>query len=322
MKKVSIIIPAYNANKYIGKCIESIENQTYENIEIIIVNDGSTDNTLQICAELSKKYTNIIVIDKQNEGPSIARKNGLEKASGIYISFVDSDDILECNFIDSLVCSLEKNNADISECGYNLVNGELAIISKRPMKEKLYKGNTECVEHYIKKQNTTNYLCNKLYKKELFNDVEFPKFYAGEDACVLLQLFSKCNVVVNISECLYNYVQTNTSLCRSPYNLRKNDSVLAGEYMYNFCSEIYPEYKDYYASYICSYAAQCYAGLKYSDIKNKKVYMNDMKKFFKKYYNRKQIDKLDISFKRKMLLKIFSFSSFVASCIYKKVLKK
>lgn len=321
MKTVSIIIPAYNAKDYIVSCVESVENQTYKSIEVIIVNDGSKDNTLEICKDLSNKYNNLKIINKKNEGPSIARKTGIEHATGDYLAFIDSDDTFEVNAIQILVDALEKSDADIVECGYNLVDEQENMLEKKLLQKEIIDSNNSCVEAYIKQKNTTNFLCNKLYKKSLFEELEFKKFYASEDSCILLQLFSKCNKVIRIPDCLYNYVQTATSLCRKPYNLKRNDAVFAGEYMYNYCKKHYFQYKEYYSSYICSYASKCYANLKYSNIEDKEKYMQEMKKYFDKYYIT-NIDNLDISPQRKRLIRLFNFSPYIASLVYKKVLKK
>ena len=321
MKKVSVIIPAYNCENFIQKCIDSLENQTYKNIQIIIVNDGSLDNTLNVCHDIRNKYNNIIVLDKKNEGPGIARMYGLEYADGDYISFIDSDDYVNENFYLKLVSALEKENCELAECGYNLVSENGKIISECHLNNELCASNLECVEKYVKKQNTTNYLCNKVYKKSLFNDIEFVKLYASEDACVLLQLFAKSNKKITISDCLYNYVQTGTSLSRKPYNLSKNDVIKAGKYMYNFCLKHYPHLSLYYNAFICSYAAQCYAGIKYSSLCEKNDYLDEMVNDFKQYYTNK-IYSLDLSKFRKLLIFIFKISPKFASYLYKEVFKK
>jgi glycosyltransferase involved in cell wall biosynthesis len=117
MDKISIIIPAYNVENYIDKCIESIINQTYENIEIIIINDGSTDDTRKICEEFKKKDNRIIVINKENSGVSIARNIGLKAITGKYIAFVDSDDWIEKDYCETMYYSMIENNVDLVMCG-------------------------------------------------------------------------------------------------------------------------------------------------------------------------------------------------------------
>lgn len=123
MKKVSIIIPVYNVEKYLRKCLDSVVNQTCKDIEIIIINDGSTDNSLEICKEYSKNDPRIELIDKKNEGVSKARNTGLACATGEYVCFVDSDDWIELNMIEKLYNSSVINNADFCMCNYIKENG-------------------------------------------------------------------------------------------------------------------------------------------------------------------------------------------------------
>lgn len=322
MKKVSVIIPAFNCEKFINKCINSILEQTYKSIQIIIVNDGSSDNTKNICENFVKDNGNIILINKENEGPAIARKVGLEKADGEYISFIDSDDYIDSNFYKKLVDTLESNNADIVECGYNIIDENMQLIKECKMKQQIVEGQKNCIKHYIKKDNTTNYLVTKLYKRELFDNVKFQKLFAGEDACVLLQVFGNSEKVVVIPNNMYYYVQTSTSLCRKPYNLKKNDSVQAGIFMYNYCKEECPENCEYYSLYICSYAVQCYANLKYSDINDKYEYMLYMKDIFNKYYRKNNSKFNEVSKFKQGLIKLFKISPKWTSFIYKKVFRK
>ena len=115
---LSIIIPAYNIESYIGRCLDSLLNQTYEDLEIIVVDDGSTDNTLSIIKEYCNKDDRITVIHKENEGVSVARLTGMKKAKGEYVGFVDGDDIVEQDMFEFLMNNAKKYNADISHCGY------------------------------------------------------------------------------------------------------------------------------------------------------------------------------------------------------------
>src|SRR5690625_188058 len=116
MKKISIIVPVYNAEKYIERCLKSILNQRYTNLEIIIVDDGSTDNSSKICIDYEKQYKNIIYVKKENEGPGPARNLGIRLASGDYIGFVDSDDFIHKDMYYNMIKELEKHDADIVEC--------------------------------------------------------------------------------------------------------------------------------------------------------------------------------------------------------------
>ena len=117
-KKVSIIVPVYNVSNYLPSCLDTLINQTYRNIEIILIDDNSTDNSLEICNKYKEKDPRIIVIHKENGGAASARNYGLNIYTGEYVSFVDSDDYIELNYIEKLVSMLEKYNADISVCSF------------------------------------------------------------------------------------------------------------------------------------------------------------------------------------------------------------
>ena len=147
MKKVSIIIPAYNAEKTIKKCLNSVCNQTYENIEIIIVNDGSTDNSLDICEEYEKKDDRIIIISKENGGLSDARNKGIDIAKGKYITFIDSDDYVDLEFISIMVSNIEKNNSDISIISHRVIYPNTII--DKSTKEEYVSGPEDILERML-----------------------------------------------------------------------------------------------------------------------------------------------------------------------------
>lgn len=307
-RMISVIVPIYNSEITIKKCIDSLLNQSNNNIEIILVNDGSTDNSRKICQEYEKNNANIILINKKNEGPGKAREVGVNHAKGYYISFVDADDYLDLHFYEILLSKLEEKNADIVQCGYKLVdiNDNVIYASNLICKETV--GEYSCAKEYVSQRNITNYLWNKLFKKELFNNVEFKHYFAGEDACVLTQLYSNANKVVTIPDKLYYYVQTDNSLCRGIYSLKKLDSVRAGEFMYNYHKNKFPDLADYYKLYICSNAGQCYCNLAISNIENKKMHMKYMKNIFDKYFSITNIKILSVSIKRFTFILMFKLS--------------
>ena len=120
-KIISIIVPIYNSEKYLERCINSILNQTYTNFELILINDGSKDSSLKICRKYASKDNRIVVIDKENEGVSIARNMGIQRAKGELISFVDADDYIEKTFLEDMLNVMSKYNVDYVTCGYNRV---------------------------------------------------------------------------------------------------------------------------------------------------------------------------------------------------------
>ena len=210
MKKVSVIIPIYNISEYIEECVESLWQQTYNELEIILVNDGSTDSSGQICEELEKQDERIIVIHKNNGGISEARNVGIDSASGDYIFFLDGDDYLEAKTIETLVCILEENEVDISailRVEHNNITGELIIGDKEKML--LHLLNISAVEMW-----------GKLYKKELFQSVRLPMGKRHEDLYVLPTIVFNANKIAVYHKGFYHYRQRDNSIMGE---LRKGD---------------------------------------------------------------------------------------------------
>lgn len=195
MKKVSIIVAVYNIQDYIEECIFSLLNQTYENIEIILIDDGSTDNSSEVCDEYERKFLNIKVVHKKNEGLSAARNRGISEATGEYIVFVDGDDWLEKSAIKTLVWLIEENQADVSSIirnGHQFSSGEVIIGDGRRML--LHMLNTTCFEVW-----------GKLYKKELFDNIRFPEGKICEDLYILPDIILISKKIVVYHKGLYHY---------------------------------------------------------------------------------------------------------------------
>lgn len=188
VEKVSIIVPVYNGEKYIKRCLQSLIDQTYENTEIIVIDDGSTDASGTICDEYTLKYPNFKVFHVQNSGVSAARNKGIKHADGTYITFVDADDCLEKNMIFKLVALLIETKSDIAGCGFYQYPGEIPETSKQEKIEELT-GN-EFIEKGILSSDTRCW--SKLYTKEIISGEHFDvKFTIGEDMLFLLALALK-----------------------------------------------------------------------------------------------------------------------------------
>lgn len=223
-EKISVIIPVYNVEKYLRNCVDSIINQTYINLEIILVNDGSTDGSLSIIEEYKDKDERIKVINKVNGGLSSARNAGMEIATGKYISFIDSDDWIELDMYEVLI-----NN--ITE-----YNGEIAIISTKTVDEdgNILEQNTDLIDTDIKIFNKqeiiSRYLLgswipawDKLYKRELFDQIMFPVGKINEDEAIMLKVFNQVNRVVVSKKAMYNYLKRPMSITTSRFSEKKFD---------------------------------------------------------------------------------------------------
>ena len=211
---VSVIVPVYNSEKYLNPCIDSIISQTYKNIEIILVNDGSTDNSENICKLYEKENENIKVIEKSNGGLSSARNTGIDNANGEYLTFIDSDDIVSSDMIQIMVDATIKYDADIVKIGLKRIYGNDVPISSY--------GETECISPYEAMRRIfipaakMISACGKLFNKKLFSSIRFPDGMFYEDEYTTPKLFNMSNKVVICNSELYFYMQ------------RDNDSIIRG----------------------------------------------------------------------------------------------
>lgn len=208
---ISIIIPVYKVEKYLEKCIESVLKQTYTNLQIILVDDGSPDNCGKICDEYAKKDVRIEVIHKANGGLSDARNVGISIAKGKYIGFVDSDDYIKIDMYEKLINLIKKYNADISICNlYDVIDGKEYIRNKENGIQEYNR--IEILKETLLDKNIQSYAWNKLYKKELFDEIKYPVGKKYEDIGTTFYLFEKCNKAVVTSEPEYYYLKRADSL--------------------------------------------------------------------------------------------------------------
>ena len=207
---ISIIVPVYKVEKYIHKCIDSIINQTYSNLEIILVDDGSPDNCAKICDEYALKDERINVIHQKNMGLSEARNRGIQISKGKYIGFVDSDDYIEPTMFQDLYNALIDNNADISICNFYIINNKEKVL-KNNFKSINYT-KIEALKEILLDKNIQSYAWNKLYKRELFKNIKYPIGKKYEDIGTTFYLFEKSNKISYIENPEYNYLNREDSI--------------------------------------------------------------------------------------------------------------
>lgn len=223
---VTIIIPVYNVQEYLEKCFNSLINQTYKNIEIIIIDDGSKDNSLDICKKYEAEYNSIIkLIHTENKGVSSARNLGLKQAKGNYILFLDSDDYIENNMIEILYNNLKTYDVDISMCNYNKVVGNEILRNDFEIEKKLL-NKSEFFNKIFDKRFYRGFLWNKLFKKELLlNNNKFVEFseeiHMMEDLLFISQVAENAtSFYYDDKSFLYNYVQRNSSALNTKFNYK------------------------------------------------------------------------------------------------------
>lgn len=236
---VSIIIPVYKVEKYLKECLESVVNQTYKNLEIILVDDGSPDSCGKICDEYAKIDKRVKVIHKENGGVSSARNAGLDVASGSYISFVDSDDVIEKRFIETLYHMCVENNCDIATCDYERFKINME-------EEKKFVNNIEIMSPYemqnrlfVEDESTKVVVVwSKLYKKYLFDNMKFVsgKIHEDEEMIYKILYFCKTNIVKSDLH-LYHYRENLNSIIGKKFNVERLDILYAYDERKNFYKE-------------------------------------------------------------------------------------
>ncbi len=202
-EKISIIVPVYNTQNYLAKCFDSIARQTYSNIEVIIVDDGSTDSSPEMCDEWGVKDDRFMIIHQTNQGQAAARNRGIDTASGKYIAFVDSDDYVSDNLIEDLYLAISQNNADISLCGYYEYHKNKTIVGG-PMKNCVL-NKEAALEELIKDKEIKSFPWGRLFDKKLFDGIRFPVGRNYEDLAINYRLFYKASIICAIDEQLYHY---------------------------------------------------------------------------------------------------------------------
>lgn len=219
MKLITVIIPVYNVKPYLSKCLESVGKQSYKNLEIILVDDGSDDGSFSICKEFSKRDSRIKLYHTKNLGLSHARNVGLDHANGEYIVFVDSDDYIHENMISTMMDKAE--DADLVICNYKRVLNDTK--KEIPQDAKCLKDDSwnykQFWEHYYLK-NLNVFCCvawNKLYKRKLFKNIRYPINEIHEDEYIINDIVSRCNKIKIINDVLYYYVQRGNSIMHNSY---------------------------------------------------------------------------------------------------------
>lgn len=209
---ISVIVPVYNVEKYLKKCVDSITSQTYKNLEILLVDDGSTDSSGQICNEFEKNDARIKVIHKKNGGLSDARNAGLDRAKGQYYAFIDSDDYIQDNTIEIMLNAVKKNKSEIAICNMIrfLEEGETLQFYCPTDHEVLYQG-----KQRYKTLNQPS-VCNKLFEAKLFEGIRFPKGKYYEDTFVYHEVLYRANNIVLTGTDSYWYLSREDSIVGQP----------------------------------------------------------------------------------------------------------
>lgn len=319
MIKVSVIIPVYNVEIYIEKCINSLINQTLKEIEFIFVNDGSPDNSVSIIKKYQKKDNRIKLLEKENGGQASARNLGLKHAKGEYIAFVDSDDYVKENMYELMYSRAKKDNLDIVICNYFLT-----------FKDKIENAKNNITIEEEKEIISKDYIIlspspwNKIIKKEYLKkcNFTFPEGIIYEDLASIPLLGLNNPKIVYINECLYYYVQSDTSTMRNKeYKEKYEDIFKAIKHLYNnMIDKNYNQELEYLLAYHYLYLGSLNF-YKYKKYKNIDRIANDMKKYAPNWHKNKLVvshfDK-----KKIIYMKLFYHKKYFLINLYRRIANK
>lgn len=242
MKKLSVIIPCYNVEEYLSKCIDSVIDNDLDDIEIILVNDGSKDDTLKIIKEYKKKYKDIIkIVDQENQGLSMARNAGIEVSTGEYITFLDSDDYVDSKMYSSMLEKAYENNFDLVVCGVKMLYPDHELnVDTGLSKDCFGKDNVKEIMY-----NFYPAACNKIYKREVIGELRFKKGVWFEDVEFMYRLLPHVKSIGIVNEYYYYYLQREGSITYV-YNSKLYDFLynLDGVVEYYKENDFYDEYKE------------------------------------------------------------------------------
>ena len=217
-KMISVIVPIYNAENYLPACLDSLISQTYSPIEIILVNDGSTDSSLDICNSYAEKCESIKILDLENSGAPAARNEGLKAATGDYIGFADADDVLDPDMYEYMITEAEKHSADIAQCAIYFDTQTDSCILYSPKKNEVCDKLSASSAFY---KNLSPAVWCKIYAREILDGIFFQPYVIGEDMRFNLDALSASRRAVILTEPKYHYIQRESSICCSAPSEKK-----------------------------------------------------------------------------------------------------
>lgn len=322
--KISVIVPVFNDALYLRKCLESILNQTYTNIEIILVNDESIDNSGEICDEYAEKDARIKVVHQEKQGVSVARNTGLQHAQGEFIGFVDADDYIGVDMYEKLYRACIETGSSIAICKLGReINGEII--------------NNGGIEHYTRELNNEEAirelfkgvlyrfsLCNKLFSKNCFAGITFPVGRIHEDLSSTYKLFAKAKKSVYLNFAGYIYVKQKESILTKSYYEKRLDAFIGWDEIIEFMNRKYPELSDTVNScftYNCvdhSY----YILNQVEDKETRTRYLNYIQSSIRNYYKETRKNTI-LSFHYKFIITLMNYniSLFILAYQFKKMKK-
>lgn len=305
--KVSIIVPVYNSAPYLPACLDSILSQSHKHLEVILVNDGSTDQSLDICRAYEATDSRVRVLDKDNGGVARARNLGLAQVTGDFVGFVDSDDLLAPDFYETLLDALLVQGADLAEGSYTRIDDQGQKSQVYPVPDRLLEGPDACSQALIQREGSYPSCCNKLYRIDLIQDLTFSPLSYSEDFLFNVQSFLACKKSVGLSYSGYFYRDHPAAATQPGFKKAKLDILEAGRQALALYSRESIDLVPYAHLYILNNARLLYWQAERTDpqaFQSEKAGLVDT---FKHHYPaiKKQLPRLLPSRKKRMLLALF-----------------
>lgn len=280
-RKISVIVPVYKAEQYLDRCVSSILNQTYRNLEIILVNDGSPDKCPQMCDIWRERDDRIKVIHKENGGLSSARNVGLANASGDYIAFVDSDDYIKKNMIETMLNAALKYDVSVVCCGRIRVTQNTEIEMFNAEQEKKISGE-EAIRQLLIGGIVEEAAWDKLYERNIFSIRRFPMGEINEDIVQTIDILGSCGNIVHVGKALYYYCENKESITASKYTPEKKICLLHLDEIEIYLRTRYPHLLKYYPELEARYC-QCLLYLLLDNEKTLEAFRNDYDEVFERF---------------------------------------
>ena len=280
---ISLIVPIYNVDRFLPRCVESIINQTYKDLEIILVDDGSTDNCPKICAKYKQLDSRIVILKKANGGLSSARNEGFRISTVKYVIYIDSDDFVKNTYVENLYEAISSTKADIAISNFCLTDemGNILGRTKATTLEVETFSSQEALKQLLLQKKFDNSAWGKIYKREFFETVKYPEGKLYEDLPVTYQLFLKSRKIAYINSCDYFYVQRSNSILNMKFNLAKLDLVQFVEEMFTSLSIENPHLINYAGTRAFSALMSLWRTIPLEEKFNKKVWNEAIK--YRKY---------------------------------------
>ena len=274
---VSVIVPIYKVEEYLRECVDSIINQTYKNLEIILVDDGSPDKCGEICEEYARNDSRITVYHKENGGLSDARNYGIARSHGEYITFVDSDDVIKENFVEALMGLIHNHDADIAMLP--LMNFSTSIAWETEMTHDYCVSPHDALIEILYQRGTDVCACSKIYRRDLWDGIQFPKGMYYEDLATIHKLILRSVKIAYSNEKLYAYRMRQGSIMKTRFSPNMMHIITATRTMFSEVTEKYPDLKNAASSKAFSGNRSVYLFFPFSSKKERMQVWAEMKKY-------------------------------------------